>query len=155
MRASPRLDPGGAALINEGKKVAILVGQGALNARDEVTQLAMKLNAPVAKALLGKGVLADDSPYTTGGIGHLGTEPSEFIMHACDTLLILGSTMPWVNSYPKPGQARAIQIDLKPDHLGIRYPVEVPLVSDVKATVAALLPLLHRKDAGAVLGIHG
>ena len=121
-----------AALINEGRKVAILVGQeGALGARDEVTQLAaMKLNAPVAKALLGKGVLPDDSPYTTGGIGHLGTEPSDFIMHACDTLLILGSTMPWVDSYPKPGQARAVQIDLKAEHIGIRYPVEVPLVSD-------------------------
>jgi pyruvate dehydrogenase (quinone)/pyruvate decarboxylase len=137
-----------ATLINEGKKVAILVGQGAIGARDEVTQLAMKLNAPVAKALLGKGVLADDSPYTTGGIGHLGTAPSDFIMHACDTLLILGSTMPWVNSYPNPGQARAIQVDLKPEHMGIRYPVEVPLVSDVKATVAALLPLLHAKDHG-------
>jgi pyruvate dehydrogenase (quinone) len=135
-----------AALINEGRKVAILVGQGALGARDEVTQLAQKLNAPVAKALLGKAVLRDDSPYTTGGIGHLGTEPSEFIMHACDTLLILGSTMPWVDSYPKPGQARAIQIDLKPEHMGIRYPVEVPLVADVKATVAALLPLLQPKD---------
>jgi pyruvate dehydrogenase (quinone) len=137
-----------ATLINEGRKVAILVGQGALGARDEVTQLAMKLKAPVAKALLGKGVLPDDSPYTTGGIGHLGTEPSDFIMHACDTLLILGSTMPWVNSYPKPGQARAIQIDLKPEHMGIRYPVEVPLVSDVKATVAALLPLLQPKEDG-------
>ena len=135
-----------AALINEGSKVAILAGQGALGAREEVTQLAMKLNAPVAKALLGKAVLADDSPYTTGGIGHLGTAPSEFIMHACDTLLILGSTMPWVNSYPKPGQARAIQIDLKAEHIGIRYPVEVALVSDVKATVGALLPLVNAKD---------
>jgi len=139
-----------AALINAGQRVAILVGQGALGAREEVTQLAMKLNAPVAKALLGKGVLADDSPYTTGGIGHLGTVPSEYVMRACDTLLILGSNMPWVNSYPKPGQARAIQIDLKPEHIGIRYPVEVALVSDVKATVAALLPLVNAKD-GAFL----
>jgi pyruvate dehydrogenase (quinone) len=137
-----------AQLINEGRKVAILVGQGALDAREEVTQLAAKLNAPVAKALLGKAVIPDDSPYTTGGIGHLGTEPSDFIMQACDTLLILGSTMPWVNSYPKPGQARAIQVDLKPEHMGIRYPVEVPLVSDVKATVAALLPLLQPKQDG-------
>jgi pyruvate dehydrogenase (quinone) len=136
-----------AALINDGTKVAILVGQGALGAREEITQLAMKLNAPVAKALLGKAVLADDSPYTTGGIGHLGTVPSEFIMRGCDTLLILGSTMPWVNAYPKPGQARAIQVDLKAEHIGIRYPVEVPLVSDVKATVAALLPLVNAKDA--------
>ena len=136
-----------AALINEGSRVAILVGQGGLGAREEITQLAMKLNAPVAKALLGKAVLSDDSPYTTGGIGHLGTVPSEFIMHACDTLLILGSTMPWVDSYPKPGQARAIQVDLKAEHIGIRYPVEVPLVSDVKATVAALLPLVNAKEA--------
>jgi pyruvate dehydrogenase (quinone) len=135
-----------AAIINQGKKVAILVGQGALGARAEVTQLAAKINAPVAKALLGKGVLADDSPYTTGGIGHLGTVPSEYIMHSCDTLIILGSTMPWVDSYPKPGQARAVQIDLKPEHLGIRYPVEVGLVSDVKSTVAALLPMLDAKN---------
>jgi len=91
-------------------------------------------------------VLADDSPYTTGGIGHLGTVPSEYIMHSCDTLIILGSTMPWVDPYPKPGQARAVQIDLKPEHLGIRYPVEVGLVSDVKSTVAALLPMLDAKN---------
>jgi pyruvate dehydrogenase (quinone)/pyruvate decarboxylase len=135
-----------AQVINAGKRVAILVGQGALGAREQVIQLARKLNAPVAKALLGKAVLPDDSPYTTGGIGHLGTEPSEFIMHACDTLLILGSTMPWVDSYPAPGQARAIQVDLKAQHIGIRYPVEVPLVADVQATVAALLPLLESKD---------
>jgi pyruvate dehydrogenase (quinone) len=138
-----------AAILNDGKKIAILVGQGALSARDEVTQLAEKLKAPVAKALLGKAVLADDSPYTTGGIGHLGTLPSENIMHACDTLLILGSTMPWVDSYPRPGQARAIQIDLKPDHLGIRYNIEIGLIADVKATLAALLPLIHDKaDSG-------
>lgn len=136
-----------ATLINAGSRVAILAGQGALGAREEITQLAAKLNAPVAKALLGKGVLADDSPYTTCGIGHLGTEPSEFIMRTCDTLLILGSTMPWVDSYPKPGQARAVQVDLKAEHIGVRYPVEVPLVADVKATVAALLPLVNAKDS--------
>jgi pyruvate dehydrogenase (quinone)/pyruvate decarboxylase len=135
-----------AVILNDSKRVAVLVGQGALGARDEVTQLAAKLKAPVAKALLGKGVLADDSPYTTGGIGHLGTVPSEFIMHECDALLILGSTMPWVDSYPKPGQARAIQIDLKPEHIGLRYPVKLGLVADVKATVAALLPLLNEKS---------
>jgi pyruvate dehydrogenase (quinone) len=145
-----------AAILNAGKKVAILVGQGALGARDEVTQAAAKLKAPVAKALLGKGVLADDSPYTTGGIGHLGTVPSEYIMHACDTLLILGSTMPWVDSYPKPGQARAIQVDLKPEHIGIRYPIELGLVADVKATLAALLPLLEEKsDTGFLADAQG
>jgi pyruvate dehydrogenase (quinone) len=140
-----------AAILNRGTKIAILVGQGALGARDEVTQLAVRLKAPVAKALLGKGVIADDSPYTTGGIGHLGTVPSDYIMHACDTLLILGSTMPWVDSYPKPGQARAIQVDLKPEHLGIRYPVELGLVADVKATITALIPLLEEKTDAAFL----
>jgi pyruvate dehydrogenase (quinone) len=134
-----------AELVNAGSKVAILVGQGALSARPEVIELSRKLGAPVAKALLGKGVLPDDSPYTTGGIGHLGTVPSMQAMHECDTLLILGSTMPWVDSYPKPGQARAVQIDLNGSHIGLRYPVEVGLVGDVKTTLKALLPLLDAK----------
>jgi len=135
-----------ADLLNGGKRVAILAGQGALAARAEVAQTAELLAAPVAKALLGKGVLPDDSPFTTGGIGHLGTQPSEWAMHACDTLLILGSTMPWIDSYPKPGQARGVQIDLKADRLGLRYPVELGLVGDVKTTLAALAPLLKRKS---------
>ena len=134
-----------AALVNAGNRVAVLVGQGALGARTEVIALADKLGAPIAKALLGKGVLPDDSPFTTGGIGHLGTVPSQYIMQHCDTLLILGSTMPWVDAYPKPGQARAIQIDLKDHHIGLRYPVEVGLVGDVKSTLAALTPLLTAK----------
>jgi pyruvate dehydrogenase (quinone) len=134
-----------ADLLNQGRKVAILVGQGALEARTEVTQLAEKLAAPVAKALLGKGVLADDSPYTTGGIGHLGTLPSHQIMQDCDTALILGSTMPWVNYYPKPGRARMIQVDMNGSHIGLRCPIDVGLVGDVKATLAALLPLLNAK----------
>jgi len=134
-----------ADVLNAGKRVAILVGQGALAARAEVEQTADLLAAPVAKALLGKGVLPDDSPFTTGGIGHLGTEPSEWAMHACDTLLILGSTMPWLDSYPKPGQARGVQVDMKADRLGLRYPVELGLVGDVKTTLGGLLPLLKRK----------
>jgi pyruvate dehydrogenase (quinone) len=134
-----------ADLLNQGSRIAILVGQGALEARSEVTQLAERLGAPVAKALLGKGVLPDDSPYTTGGIGHLGTVPSQQIMQACDTLLILGSTMPWVNYYPKPGQARTIQVDLNGSHIGLRCPVDLGLVSNVKATLTALLPLLKAK----------
>ncbi|MCU1260237.1 MAG: pyruvate oxidase [Bryobacterales bacterium] len=141
-----------AALLNQGTRVAILAGQGALAARAEVEQIADKLGAPVAKALLGKAVLPDDSPLTTGGIGHLGTAPSEWAMHNCDTLLILGSTMPWLDSYPKPGQARAVQIDLNPDRLGLRYPVEVGLTGDVKATVQALLPLLQPRSEHAFLG---
>jgi pyruvate dehydrogenase (quinone) len=134
-----------ANILNAGRNLAILVGQGALPARAEVIACAEKLGAPVAKALLGKAVLPDDSPYTTGGIGHLGTVPSQYIMQHCDTLLILGSTMPWVDAYPKPGQARAIQVDLKPQHIGLRYPVELGLVGDVKATLAALLPMLQAK----------
>jgi pyruvate dehydrogenase (quinone) len=135
-----------ADLLNSGRKVAILAGQGALNAREEVIQIADILGAPVAKALLGKAVLADDSPFTTGGIGHLGTAPSSWAMKNCDTLLILGSTMPWFEYYPKPGQARGVQIDVKPDRIGLRYPVEVGLASDVKATLQALAPLISRQS---------
>jgi pyruvate dehydrogenase (quinone)/pyruvate decarboxylase len=134
-----------ANILNSGKRIAILAGQGALAARAEVQKIAETLGAPVAKALLGKAVLPDDSPYTTGGIGHLGTQPSQWIMQNCDTLLILGSTMPWIDAYPKQGSARAIQIDLKADHIGLRYPTELGLVGDVKTTLAALTPLLQRR----------
>ena len=135
-----------AEILNSGSRVAVLAGQGALSARDEVTALADRLATPVAKALLGKAVLPDDSPYTTGGIGDLGTAPSTWIMKNCDTVLILGSTMPWEEYYPGAGQARGIQVDLKPDRIGLRYPVEVGLTGDVKATLSALLPLLTRKS---------
>jgi pyruvate dehydrogenase (quinone)/pyruvate decarboxylase len=140
-----------AKLINSGSRVAILAGQGALGARDELMQIADMLGAPVAKALLGKGVLPDDSPLTTGGIGHLGTAPSSWIMKNCDTVLILGSTMPWFEYYPTPGQARGVQIDIKADRIGLRYPVEIGLVSDVKATLQGLMPLLSRQgDRGFI-----
>jgi pyruvate dehydrogenase (quinone) len=135
-----------AAILNAGSRVAVLAGQGALSAREEVTQLADVLGAPVAKALLGKAVLPDDSSFTTGGIGDLGTAPSSWAMQSCDTVLILGSTMPWEEYYPKPGQARGVQVDLKPDRLGLRYPVEIGLTGDVKATLQGLLPLLTRKS---------
>ena len=134
-----------AEILNTGKEVAILAGQGALSARAEVQKIAESLGAPVAKALLGKAVLPDDSPYTTGGIGHLGTQPSQWIMQDCDTLLILGSTMPWIDSYPKQGSVRAVQIDIKADHIGLRYPTELGLVGDVKTTLAALLPIIQHK----------
>jgi len=138
-----------AAILNSGRRVAILAGQGALGARREVTECADRLAAPVAKALLGKGVLPDDSPFTTGGIGHLGTLPSQYIMQTCDTVLILGSTMPWVDAYPKPGSARGIQVDIKPQHIGLRYPVELGLCGDMKSTLSQLLPLLkHKRDRG-------
>ncbi len=135
-----------ADILNNGRKVAILVGQGALNARAEVTEVADLLGAPVAKALLGKAVLADDSPFTTGGIGHLGTAPSSWAMKNCDAVLIVGSTMPWFEYYPKPGQARGVQIDVKPDRIGLRYPVEIGLVGDAKATLEALIPMLQRQS---------
>ena len=133
-----------AAILNAGKRIAILAGQGALGASAEVLGIAETLGAPVAKALLGKAVLPDDSPYTTGGIGHLGTQPSQWIMQNCDTLLILGSTMPWIDAYPRQGSARAIQVDIKSDHIGLRYPTELGLVGDVRATLAALATLLQR-----------
>jgi pyruvate dehydrogenase (quinone) len=144
---TPPEDQLGAAaeILNAGNRIAVLAGQGALSARDEVSMLADKIGAPVAKALLGKAVLPDDSPFTTGGIGDLGTAPSTWIMKNCDTLLILGSTMPWEEYYPDPGQARGVQVDLKPDRLGLRYPVEVGLTGDVKATLRAILPLVRPK----------
>jgi pyruvate dehydrogenase (quinone) len=135
-----------ADVLNGGRRIAILVGQGALNAPAEVTEVADLLGAPVAKALLGKAVLADDSPFTTGGIGHLGTAPSSWAMKNCDTLFIVGSTMPWFEYYPKPGQARGVQIDVRSDRIGLRYPVEIGLVGDAKATLAALIPLLQRQS---------
>jgi pyruvate dehydrogenase (quinone) len=132
-----------AALINGGQRVGILVGKGALRAGKEVEQLAELIGAPVTKALLGKAVIPDDSPYCTGGIGDLGTLPSKEWMKACDTLLILGSNMPYLEYYPK--EANVIQVDHEPKRIGLRYPVDLGLIGDVKATVQALLPLLERK----------
>ncbi len=134
-----------ADLLNAGQRVAILAGQGALAARAELEQIADTLGAPVAKALLGRNVNADDSPFSTGGIGHLGTAPSSWAMHHCDIVLILGSTMPWLDYYPKPEQARGVQVDINPDRIGLRYPVELGLTGDTQATLHALLPLLRRK----------
>jgi pyruvate dehydrogenase (quinone) len=135
-----------ADILNRGTKIAILAGQGALRAREEVLAVAERLGAPVAKALLGKAVIPDDSPYSMGGIGHLGTQASEWAMHHCDTVLILGSTMPWIDSYPRPGSADGVQIDLKADRIGLRFPVDVGLVGDVRQTLTALLPMLTPKQ---------
>jgi pyruvate dehydrogenase (quinone) len=135
-----------AALINEGHKVAILAGQGALDATDELEQLAELVGGPIVKALLGKAAVPDDSPYTTGGLGLLGTAPSQETLEQCDTLVIVGSTFPYIEFYPKPGQARAVQIDIAPQRIGLRYPVEVGLVGDSRRTLAALLPLLQRRS---------
>jgi pyruvate dehydrogenase (quinone) len=133
-----------ADLLNAGRKVAILIGAGARGAADEVKQVAELLGAGVAKALLGKDVLPDDLPYVTGAIGLLGTKPSYDLMMGCDTLLMIGTGFPWAEFLPKDGQARAVQIDIAPKMLGLRYPVEVNLHGDAAETLRALLPLLHR-----------
>ncbi|MGI8618785.1 MAG: thiamine pyrophosphate-dependent enzyme [Gemmatimonadaceae bacterium] len=135
-----------AQVLNGAKKTVILAGQGALRAREEVLEAARILKAPVVKPLLGKAVIPDDSPYATGGIGLLGTLPSELAMEECDSLLIVGSTFPYLEFYPKPGQARAVQIDRDPARIGLRYPISAPLAGDSKATLSALLPLLEERD---------
>ena len=133
-----------AEVLNNGKKIAILVGQGALDARDEVIAVAERLGAPIVKALLGKAVVPDDCPYTTGGIGLLGTKASQEALEECDTLLIAGSSFPYMEFYPAPGKARAVQIDIDPARIGLRYPVEVGIVADCRKTLEALLPQLNR-----------
>jgi pyruvate dehydrogenase (quinone) len=134
-----------ASILNEGKKVAILVGAGALQATDEVIAVADRLGAGCAKALLGKAVLPDDLPWVTGSIGLLGTKPSYDMMMECDTFLMIGSGFPYSEFLPKEGQARGVQIDIAPDMLSLRYPMEVNLVGDSAETLRALLPLLDRK----------
>jgi pyruvate dehydrogenase (quinone) len=135
-----------AELLNQGKKIAILVGQGALGATDELEQVAEVLQGPIIKALLGKAAVPDDSPYTTGGIGLLGTRPSQDAMENCDTLLMVGTSFPYIEFLPKPGQARAVQIDMDPVRIGLRYPVEVGVVGDSRAALKNLLPLLRRNE---------
>lgn len=134
-----------ADVLNAGRKVAILVGAGALGASEEVAAVAEQLGAGIAKALLGKGVLPDELPWVTGAIGLLGTEPSYKLMAECDTLLMIGSGFPYSEFLPKEGQARGVQIDLQPDMLSLRYPMEVNLVGDAAQTLQALLPLLHTR----------
>ena len=134
-----------AEALNAGERVAMLVGAGALGAQAEVAAVAELLGAGVAKALLGRAVLADDLPYVTGAIGLLGTEPSDTMMRECDTLLMVGSSFPYSEFLPKQGQARGVQIDIKPRMLGLRYPMEVNLHGDSAETLRALQPLLQRK----------
>jgi pyruvate dehydrogenase (quinone) len=135
-----------ADVLNAGKKVAILVGAGALRATDEVIAIANKLGAGVAKALLGKAALPDDLPWVTGSIGLLGTKPSYDMMTECDTLLMIGSGFPYSEFLPKEGAARGVQIDVKADMLSLRYPMEVNLVGDSAETLSGLLPLLKQKE---------
>ncbi|MDW0168032.1 MAG: thiamine pyrophosphate-binding protein [Nitrososphaeraceae archaeon] len=132
-----------AEILNNGKKIIILVGQGALNASEEVITAAQKLNAPIIKAMLGKAVVPDDHPYTLGGIGFLGTEPSSDAMAESDTLFMIGTSFPYIEYLPRPGQAAGIQIDIKPEKIGLRYPVKIGLIGDSKQVLSQLIPLLR------------
>ncbi|WP_413249286.1 thiamine pyrophosphate-requiring protein [Sinomonas flava] len=148
----PRTQPddeailGAADLLNQGEKVAMLIGQGARGAAAEVREVADLLGAGVAKALLGKDLLADDLPYVTGSIGLLGTRPSYEMMMECDTLLTVGSSFPYTQFMPEEGQARGVQIDIDPGMIGLRYPYEYNIVSDAAAALRALIPHLRRKE---------
>jgi pyruvate dehydrogenase (quinone) len=136
-----------AAILNQGKRITILAGRGALHAGAELERIAEILGAPIVKSLLGKSCIPDDSPYTTGGIGLLGTLPSEEAMDTCDTLLIVGSSFPYLEYYPKPGKAKCVQIDADAARIGLRYPTDVALVGDSAATLANLIPRLKQKNA--------
>ena len=135
-----------ADLLNQARKPVILAGQGALGAGDELEQLAEKLAAPIVKALLGKAAVDDHSPYTTGGVGLLGTKPSHKAIEGCDALVMIGSSFPYLEFLPKPGSVPGVQIDIDPMRIGLRYPMEVGLVGDAKRTLQQLLPLLERKE---------
>ncbi|WP_117192044.1 thiamine pyrophosphate-dependent enzyme [Rhizobium terrae] len=135
-----------AKVLNAAEKVAILAGRGALGAHEELRETAALLAAPVAKALLGKAVLADDDFHSTGGIGILGTAPSQMIMEECDAVLIVGSTFPYIEYYPRPEAARGVQIDSDPQRIGLRFPVDAGLVGDAKDTLRLLNSRLERKS---------
>jgi pyruvate dehydrogenase (quinone)/pyruvate oxidase len=135
-----------AEILNSGRKTVILAGRGALEARNEVLAVAERLGAPVVKPLLGKAAIPDDNPHNAGGIGLLGTKPAQEALESCDTLLIAGSAFPYIEYYPKPGQAHAVQIDLDPKRIGLRYPVEAGLVGDASKVLQALLRRLDRRE---------
>jgi pyruvate dehydrogenase (quinone)/pyruvate oxidase len=135
-----------ADILNAGKKVAILAGRGALGCSDQVEQIAELLAAPIVKPLLGKAAVPDDSPYTTGSIGLLGTAPSQDVMEKCDTLLMVGTSFPYVEYLPKPDQAKGVQVDIDPMRIGLRFPVEVGLVGDSHTVLENLTPLLKKKE---------
>jgi pyruvate dehydrogenase (quinone) len=140
-----------AFILNDAQRPVILVGQGARGATDEVIEIADKLGAPIVKALLGKEVVPDDHPLTTGGLGLLGTTPSQDAMENCDALLIIGPSFPYMEFLPKHDQAKGVQIDDKPDRIGLRFPVEVGLVGDAKPTVAALSRYVERKCSRKII----
>ncbi|HEU5019321.1 MAG TPA: thiamine pyrophosphate-dependent enzyme [Pseudolabrys sp.] len=133
-------------ILNKGTKIAILAGRGALGAGEMLTAVAEQLGAPIVKPLLGKATVADDNPYCIGGVGLLGTRPAQEALEECDTLLIAGSSFPYIEFYPKPGQAKAVQIEIDPMRIGLRYPIDAGLVGDVGRVLEALLPKLGAHD---------
>jgi len=140
-----------ADILNQATKPFILAGRGSIGATEELLAVAERLQAPIGKPLLGKQAVPDESPYTTGGVGLLGTKPSQEALEGCDTLLIVGSSFPYIEFYPTPGKAKAVQIELDPKRVGLRYPVEVGLVGDSKLVLSELLPLLKKNDSGKFL----
>ncbi|HEU4625406.1 MAG TPA: thiamine pyrophosphate-dependent enzyme [Steroidobacteraceae bacterium] len=135
-----------ADVLNAGKRIVIMAGRGAIGAGAELEETANRLGAVIVKPLLGKAAVPDDSPFTTGSVGLVGTKPSQEALERCDTLFIVGSSFPYIEFYPEPGQARAVQIDIDPLRIGLRYPIEVALVGDALATLRHLLPLLKRNE---------
>ncbi|HVM45809.1 MAG TPA: thiamine pyrophosphate-dependent enzyme [Candidatus Thermoplasmatota archaeon] len=145
-----------ARLLNEGRRVVLLVGRGAYGAHEELLELARRLQAPIAKALLGKDVLPDAHPHVLGGVGHLGTLPAQRALEGCDTLLMVGTSFPYMEHLPKPGSVRGIQVDSDATRLGLRYPVDVGLVGDARATLQELLPLIEpRATSDWLAGLQG
>jgi pyruvate dehydrogenase (quinone)/pyruvate oxidase len=140
-----------ADILNEAKKPFILAGRGALGASAELEAMAERLKAPVGMPLLGKGAIPDRSPYATGGVGLLGTKASQEAMEECDTILIVGSTFPYIEFYPAPDKARGIQIDIDPKLIGLRFPVEAGLVGDSRRVLAELLPLVRQNEDASFL----
>ena len=149
---APEAIAAAAEILDAGQRIVILAGQGALGAGDELAGLAERLGAPIAKALLGKAVLPDEHPYVTGGVGYLGARPSQQALDACDTLLIVGSGFPYIEYYPKPGQAKVVQIDVDPARIGLRYPVDVAVEGDAALGLAALASAVRAKEDRSFIG---
>ena len=140
-----------ADILNAAEKPFILAGRGALDATDELLALAERLQAPIGKPLLGKAAVPDQNPFTTGGVGLLGTRPSQEALESCDTLLIVGSSFPYIEFYPKPGKAKCVQIELEPKRVGLRYPADVGLIGDSRRVLSELLPLVRKNDSSKFL----
>src|ERR1051326_818289 len=138
-------------VLNSGRKTVILAGRGAIGAGRELLAVAERLAAPIVKPLLGKAAVPDDSAYCLGGIGLLGTKPAQEALETCDTLLIAGSTFPYIEFYPQPGKAKAVQIELDPKRIGLRYPISAGLVGDTATVLRALLPRLSHRDGRSFL----